>query len=90
MRNDAGSRRESLCVDRVGDLDRIEPVRTSGSMPRMPRRSIEPSRVAATLRSWISRFCATVATPAVRQPARPAKISSTGVAPLSSDAKISG
>ena len=67
-----------------------KPLRTSLSMPRMPRTSIEPSTVAETRRSWISRFWATAATPAVRQPARPTSTYSTGVAPLSSEAKISG
>ena len=68
----------------------LKPLRTSLSMPRMPRTSIAPSIVAETLRSWISRFWATAATPAVRQPARPTSTYSTGVAPLSSEAKISG
>ena len=36
------------------------------------------------------RFWATAATPAVRQLARPTSTYSTGVAPLSSEAKISG
>ena len=46
--------------------------------------SMLPSSVAFTDRSWISRFWATAATPAVRQLARPARTSSTGVAALSS------
>ncbi len=36
------------------------------------------------------RFCATAATPAVRQLASPTSRYSTGVTPLSSEAKISG
>src|SRR3954469_3676187 len=68
----------------------LNPLRTSLSMPRMPRTSIAPSIVADTRRSWICRFCATAAMPAVRQPPRATSTYSTGVAPLSSDAKISG
>src|SRR4051794_8535114 len=68
----------------------LKPLRTSLSMPRMPRTSIEPSMVAETLRSWICRCCATAATPAVRQPPSATSANSTGVAPLSSEAKISG
>src|ERR1044071_5964103 len=68
----------------------LKPLRTSLSMPRMPWMSIEPSSVALTERSWILRSCAIDATPAVRQPASPASTISTGVAPLSSEAKISG
>src|SRR3954447_22248129 len=68
----------------------LKPLRTSLSTPRMPRTSIAPSMVAETRRNWISRFCATAATPAVRQPARPTRMNSTGVAPLSSDANSSG
>ena len=49
-----------------------------------------PSIVAVTECNWMLRICATAATPAVRQPARPDSTSSTGVAPLSSDAKTSG
>ena len=45
-----------------------KPLRTSPSMPRMPARSIAPSSVACTERSWMLRFCATLAMPAVRQP----------------------
>ena len=40
--------------------------------------------------SWMLRFCATAAMPAVRQPASPTSTNSTGVAPLSGDAKTSG
>ena len=40
--------------------------------------------------SWMLRCCATAAMPAVRQPARPTRTNSKGVAPLSSDANISG
>ena len=52
--------------------------------------SMPPSSVADTERSWMLRFCATAATPAVRQLASPTSTISTGVAPLSSDAKTSG
>jgi hypothetical protein len=52
--------------------------------------SIEPSTSASTERSWMPRFCATAAMPAVRQLARPTRRNSTGVTPLSSAAKISG
>ena len=52
--------------------------------------SIAPSSLASTERSWMPRFCATAATPAVRQLARPTSTYSTGVAPISSEAKISG
>ena len=51
---------------------------------------MSPSIVAFTELSWMPRFCATAATPAVRQLARPTSTYSTGVGPLSSDAKISG
>ncbi len=56
----------------------------------MPRRSMSPSTDAVTLRSLTPRLAATVATPALRQPARPASTVSTGVGPWSSEAKISG
>ena len=46
--------------------------------------------VADTERNWTLRAWATAATPAVRQLARPARTISTGVAALSSAAKISG
>ena len=49
-----------------------------------------PSTVASTERSWIPRFCATAATPAVRQLASPTRMYSIGVIPLSSAAKTSG
>ena len=52
--------------------------------------SWSPSTVASTERSWMPRFCATDATPAVRQPARPTSRYSIGVMPLSSAAKTSG
>ena len=58
-------------VDLVADRMPLKPLRTSGSMPRMPARSMSPSTVALTERSWMPRFLATEATPAVRQPARP-------------------
>src|SRR5215471_9025227 len=67
-----------------------KPLRTSGSAPRMPRTFISPSMVAVTDRSWMFRYWATAATPAVRHPTRPTSTYSTGVAPLSSDAKHSG
>src|SRR5690606_32374257 len=67
-----------------------KPLRTSVSMPRMPWRSIEPSMVAATWRSWMLRCWATAAMPAVRQAPRPTSTYSTGVAPLSSAANSSG
>ena len=51
---------------------------------------MSPSIVALTELSWMPRFCATAATPAVRQLARPTSTYSTGVGPLSSDAKTSG
>ena len=51
---------------------------------------MSPSIVALTELSWIPRFCATAATPAVRQLARPTSTNSTGVGPLSSEAKTSG
>ena len=57
----------------------LKPLRTSLSMPRMPWTSMSPSSVAETDFSWISRFCATAATPAVRQLARPTSTYSTGV-----------
>ena len=68
----------------------LKPLRMSASMPRMPRTSIAPSTVADTERSWILR--------PGRQPrrrrsgssARPTSMYSTGVAALSSEAKISG
>ena len=56
----------------------------------MPCRSMPASSVAFTDLSWMLRFCATAAMPAVRQPARPTSTNSTGVAPLSGEAKISG
>src|SRR4029079_2485975 len=49
----------------------LNPLRMSLSIPRMPETSMSPSSVADTDRSWISRFWATAATPAVRQLARP-------------------
>ena len=56
----------------------------------VPWMSIGASIVAFTEFNWMLRFCATAAMPAVRQPARPTSTNSTGVDPLSSDAKISG
>ena len=52
--------------------------------------SIPPSSVADDGAQLDLAIWATAAMPAVRQLARPASTSSTGVAPLSSDAKISG
>src|SRR3954468_7962196 len=68
----------------------LKPFRVSGSPPRIPRMSMSPSIVAFTELSWMPRFCATAATPAVRQLARPTSTYSTGVGPLSSDANTSG
>ena len=45
--------------------------------------SWSPSTVASTERNWMPRFCATDATPAVRQPARPTRRYSIGVMALS-------
>src|SRR5581483_4373580 len=67
-----------------------KPLRTSLSAPRMPRMSCAPSTTASTERSWMPRFCATDATPALRQLARPTSRYSIGVMPLSSAAKTSG
>src|SRR5690606_13429859 len=83
------SRVASASMSKV-TLTSSNPLRTSLSAPRMPRMSIAPSSVAVTECSWMLRICATAATPAVRQPASPDSTSSTGVAPLSSDAKTSG
>ena len=49
-----------------------------------------PSIVAVTDLSWMSRYWATAATPAVRQLAKPTRTYSTGVAPMSAEAKTSG
>ena len=49
-----------------------------------------PSTVAVTVLSWISRYWATAATPAVRQLASATSTYSAGVAPWSSEAKHSG
>src|SRR5581483_10117311 len=68
----------------------LKPFRTSLSTPRIPRMSWLPSTVDSTERSWIPRFCATEATPAVRQLARPTSRYSIGVIPLSVAAKTSG
>ena len=52
---------------------------------------MSPSIVAFTDFSWMSRFCATAATPAVRQLARPDEHElDRASAPLSSEAKTSG
>src|SRR6185437_8386507 len=48
------------------------------------------STVEVTEGSWMSRFCATEITPAVRQLARPTRRYSIGVMPLSSAANVSG
>ena len=56
----------------------LKPLRTSLSAPRIPRMSWLPSTVASTERSWMPRFCATEATPAVRQLARPTSRYSIG------------
>ena len=68
----------------------LKPLRTSLSAPRMPRTSCAPSTVEVTERSWMPRFSATEATPAVRQLARPTMRYSIGVMPLSVAAKIYG
>ncbi len=52
--------------------------------------SCAPSTVDSTERSWMPRFSATDATPAVRQLARPTRRYSIGVMPLSVAAKTSG
>jgi hypothetical protein len=62
----------------------LKPLRTSLSAPRIPRMSCAPSTVDSTERSWMPRFSATDATPAVRQLARPTRRYSIGVMPLSS------
>ena len=49
-----------------------------------------PSTVASTERSWMPRFCATDATPALRQLERPTRRYSIGVMPLSSAANTAG
>src|SRR3954454_13149418 len=56
----------------------------------MPSTFICPSIVAVTVLSWIWRYCATAATPAVRQLASATSTYSAGVAPRSSDAKHTG
>src|SRR5690606_19718042 len=68
----------------------LKPLRTSLSAPRMPRMSCEPSSLASTERSWMPRFWATEATPAVRQLARPTRRYSIGVMALSWAANVSG
>src|SRR5215472_1409522 len=68
----------------------LKPLRTSLSTPRIPRMSWWPSTVEVTERNWMSRFCATEITPAVRQLARPTRRYSIGVMPLSSAANVSG
>src|SRR5262245_10397638 len=68
----------------------LKPLRMSESMPRIRRTSMSPSIVDLTLFSWMLRFWATAAMPAVRHPARPTSMYSTGLGPLSSEAKISG
>src|SRR5512146_1268145 len=68
----------------------LKPLRTSLSAPRIPRMSCAPSSFDSTERSWMPRFSATDATPAVRQLARPTSRYSIGVMPLSVAAKIAG
>ncbi len=68
----------------------LKPLRTSLSAPRIPRMSWWPSTVASTERSWMPRFCATEATPPVRQLVSPTRRYSIGVMPLSGAAKTSG
>ena len=68
----------------------LKPLRTSLSAPRMPRTSIPPSIVAEdTAQLDVTILRATAATPAVRQLARPTRMYSTGVAPLSAEAERS-
>ena len=50
--------------------------------------SIVPSSFDSTDRSWTPRFCATAATPAVRQLASPTRTYSTGVAPKSDTGSV--
>ena len=50
--------------------------------------SMPASSVALTERSWMLRFCATAAMPAVRQPASPTSTYSTGVASIAQLRKI--
>src|SRR5215813_2010836 len=71
-------------------LTSLNPLRTSLSAPRIPRTSCAPSTVDSTERSWMPRFCATDATPAVRQLASPTRRYSIGVMPLSVAANTSG
>src|SRR5690606_6065260 len=68
----------------------LKPLRTSGSPPRMPRMSWSPSTIALTLFSWMPRFWATAATPAVRHPARAPSTVSTGAGARSSEAEGPG
>src|SRR3984957_13670702 len=68
----------------------LNPLRTSLSAPRIPRMSWWPSTVDSTERSWIPRFWATDATPAVRQLASPTRRYSIGVLPPSGAANVSG
>src|SRR5579871_1111309 len=79
----------SASIEKV-TLTSLKPFRTSLSTPRIPRMSWLPSTVDSTERSWIPRFCATDATPAVRQLARPTRRYSIGVMPLSCAANTSG
>ena len=85
---DLGRRR--VGVDPVVDRTPLKPLRTSGSAPRMPCRSISALTEAWTDRSWICRCCATAAMPAVRQPPSATSTYSTGVIPLSCAANCSG
>src|SRR6185312_13349966 len=66
------------------------PLRTSGSAPRIPRRSWSASTTALTERSWMPRFVATAAIPAVKHPASAASTVSVGVGPWASEANTSG
>ena len=58
-----------------------KPLRTSGSSPRMPLRSMSPSTVEVTSVSSTPRAAAMLARPAVRQPASAWSRYSTGVGP---------
>ena len=67
-----------------------KPLRTPGSRPRMPRRSMSPSTVDVTSVSGIPRAAAMFARPLVRQAARACRRSSTGVGPWSVPVRIGG
>ena len=68
-------------VDREVDRDALEAVADVGIGAEHAEHVHVASSVAVTERSWMSRICATAATPAVRQPASPTRTNSVGVAP---------